>query len=202
MYSLLTLAGGAMEATVATFVAQNLGAGMAHISADASGETALIAVKKPHNQAFAGYANLKGVYADRIVHGVRIGFWLMLGSSLVITALSLLFGRQLLSLLISGEPTRIGAVLDAGQRQLSVIAAGLPVLYMLFLYRSALQGLGRTFVAMLSGFLELAGRFLAVLAFAPVFGIWGVYAADPAGWIGAALILFIAYRTVRPLSTS
>jgi putative MATE family efflux protein len=185
MYSLLTLAGGAMEATVATYVAQNLGAGLASQNAgipEALDKTA-------------------GVYNKRINDGVRIGFWLMLGSSLVIAALSLLFGRQLLSLLISGDATRIGFVLDAGQRQLSVIAAGLPVLYMLFLYRSALQGLGRTFVPMLSGFLELAGRFASVLVLAPVLGVWGVYAADAAGWVGAALAVFIAYRTVRPLST-
>jgi Na+-driven multidrug efflux pump len=159
MYSLLTLAGGAMEATVATFVAQNFGAGK----------------------------------TERIRQGVRIGFWLMLGSSLVIAALSLLFGRQLLWLLVSGEPARIAAVLDAGQRQFNVIAAGLPVLYMLFLYRSALQGLGRTVVPMLSGFAELAGRFAAVLGLAPVLGIWGVYAADALGWVGGAALVVAAY---------
>jgi putative MATE family efflux protein len=188
MYSLLTLAGGAMEATVATFVAQNLGAGMAQSrSSEISNNT----------HTHDGFNHLTDKYAERINDGVRIGFWLMLGSSLVIAALSILFGRQLLSLLISGDASRITAVLDAGQQQLFVIAAGLPVLYMLFLYRSALQGLGRTFVPMLSGFLELAGRFAAVFALAPVLGIWGVYSADAAGWVGAALAVFIAYRTVR-----
>ncbi len=163
MYSLFMLAGGAIEATVATFTAQNYGAG----------------------------------HFGRIRQGVRIGFWLMLGSSVVITALSLLFGRQILGLLISGDPARIAAVLDAGQHQFNMLAAGLPILYMLFLYRSALQGLGRTAAPVLSGFLELAGRFLAVTVFAPVLGIWGVYAADPIGWIGAAALLFAAYLRAR-----
>ena len=159
MYSFMLAAGSAFEASVATFVAQNFGAGR----------------------------------IARVRRGVSVGLWTMLAASAVVAAATLLFGRAAISLLIEGEPARIAVVLDYGQRQLMALAAGLPALHVLFLFRSALQGVGDTRAPALSGFLELAGRLAAVLLLAPVVGIWGVYFADAAGWLLAAILLAASY---------
>jgi Na+-driven multidrug efflux pump len=162
MYSLLMIAGGAVEASVGTFIAQNFGA------------------KK----------------FDRVKCGVREGLRLMLASAAVIMAVVLLFGRSILGLMIDGDPARVAAVLDVGTQQLTVLALGLPIVYLLFLYRSALQGLGNTFLPMLSGILELLMRIASVVLLTPVWGEWGVYLSDPLGWPPAAGLLTVSYYTI------
>jgi Na+-driven multidrug efflux pump len=76
------------------------------------------------------------------------------------------------------------------------MAVGLPFLYLLFLYRAALQGLGNTFIPMLSGFIELIVRIVSVLVLTRYLGEWGVLLSDPLGWPFAAALLVISYFIV------
>jgi len=103
------------------------------------------------------------------------------------------FGRGIVSLMISGDAQKILQVLDYAQNQLYVMAAALPGLYLLVLYRSALTGMDRPMQAMLSGFLELIVSVAAVMILPPVIGEWGIYLALALGWPVAALQLYICY---------
>ena len=67
---------------------------------------------------------------------------LSLLTSLIISAAMFLFGKNILSLFISGEPQQTQEVLAIAFKYLSIMAAMLWVLYFLYVYRSALQGLG------------------------------------------------------------
>ncbi|MCL2361230.1 MAG: MATE family efflux transporter [Defluviitaleaceae bacterium] len=162
MYALIMIAGGAIEASISTFVAQNFGAKQ----------------------------------LDRVKKGVRDGMRLALAVSIVIMLFSLFFGRPIMGLLIEGDPKQVGAVLDYGGRQLMLMALGLPVLYMLFLYRAALQGIGNTFIPFLSGVAELIMRLFSVLFLTKLWGEWGVYLSETLGWPAAVLLLVIAYYIV------
>lgn len=159
LYALLLIYGGAVEAAIATFTAQNYGAKL----------------------------------LSRVRRGVTVARRMMLLSALVIMVLSLVFGRALLSLFIVGEQGQVAAVLDIGMRQLTVMTLGMPALYMLFLYRSSLQGIGDSLMPMVSGFLEFSMRILSVLFLSLSVGIWGAYLADAIGWGAAAIQLYIAY---------
>ena len=132
----------------------------------------------------------------RVKRGVVDCLFMMLISSAVTVAFTLLFGRWILSLLIKGESTQIAAVLNIGMRQLNVLALGLPILCMLFLYRSALQGVGNALIPMLSGFLELAMRIMSVALLTPFWGEWGVFLSDVTGWIAAAGLLIVSYMVI------
>jgi len=77
-----------------------------------------------------------------------------------------------------------------------LMAWGLPFLYLLFLYRAALQGLGNTFIPMLSGFTELAFRILSVIVLTQFIGDLGVLLADPIAWPFATALLMAAYYVV------
>jgi len=116
-------------------------------------------------------------------------------------ALALPLGRQILGLLIDGDPQQVTAVLDVGARQLMLMTIGLPFLYLLFLYRAALQGLGNTLIPMLSGFVELALRVTSVLVLTRFLGDWGVLLSDPIAWPFAMALLmtsyFIVFRKVK-----
>ena len=65
---------------------------------------------------------------------------LSLLTSLIISAAMFLFGKNILSLFISGEPQQTQQVLAIAFKYLSIMAAMLWVLYFLYVYRSALQG--------------------------------------------------------------
>ena len=83
------------------------------------------------------------------------------------------------------------------------MAAGLPMLYLLFVYRSTLQGLGDTVIPMVSGFVELALRVGTALLLPALVGYWGVYLAEIAAWIGAGIFLIVGcYHRLRTVGGS
>ena len=142
---------------------------------------------------FAGQ-NLGAGRTDRIREGLRHSAWIATGVALTITAVMILFGRNLLSLFVEDDPEIVEQVLLYGYRFLIIMASGLPFLYLLFVFRSTLQGIGDTFVPMLSGGVELICRIASALILPLFFGEWGVYFSEITAWIGAAVLLMWGYR--------
>ena len=148
---------------------------------------------------FAGQ-NLGAGRLDRIRLGLRKSAQIAMGMALAVAACMLLFGRDILSLFVQDDPAIVGQVLTIGYRYLAVMSLGLPMLYMLFVYRSTLQGLGDTVAPMISGFVELVMRIVTVLLLPLAIGEWGVYIAEIMAWIGAAVFLVVSYyRRMRLL---
>ena len=74
------------------------------------------------------------------------------------------------------------------------------MLYLLFVYRSTLQGLGDTLIPMVSGFAELALRVGTALLLPKLLGYWGIYIAEISAWIGAGIFLILGcYHRLRIL---
>ena len=74
----------------------------------------------------------------------------------------------------------------------------LPVLYVLYIIRSSLQGMGNTVWPMISGIGELIMRTSAALLLPAVVGETGVFLAEVLAWFGADVILISSYLvTVR-----
>ena len=139
--------------------------------------------------------NLGAKQFDRIKSGVRVSLLISLATSIVISVAMFLFGKPILSLFLSGEQQQIEAVLEIAFHYLSIMAAMLWVLYFLYVYRSALQGLGDTLLPMLSGFAEFLMRIGAALILPIFIGQNGIFFAEIAAWSGAALLLCISYYT-------
>ena len=139
---------------------------------------------------------------DRIKCGLKSALILSICTSLVIAALMFLFGRPITMLFISSDSAALAA--SAGQtayEYLCTMAAMLPVLYLLYVYLSALQGIGNTLSPMVSGILEFALR--VSLAFLVGYTGYqrGIFAAEVAAWLGAAIYLGISYyRNMRKLT--
>ena len=131
---------------------------------------------------------------DRIASGMAAARRIMLAGLLFIMPLMFFAGRRILGLFISGSPEETGAVLDAAVNQMRVCLVLLPALYMLFLYRSGLQGMGNSVMPMASGFLEAGLRAAGALILPRFLGLWGVYIAEPIGWPLMALQLFAAFQ--------
>jgi len=149
---------------------------------------------------FAGQ-NLGAGRLDRVRLGMRRAAQLGVGLGLLVALTMILFGKGLLSLFLTDEdPVKVAETLAVAYRYLCVMSAGLPMLYLLFGYRTTLQGIGDTFIPMISGFVELAMRILCALFLPAVMGEWGVYTAEIMAWVGAAILLMWGYyRRMRIL---
>lgn len=131
----------------------------------------------------------------RIRRGVRVGAATGVATSALICAGMLLFGRGILSAFItSQDPAEAERALEYAWQFLSLMSAFLPVLYVLHIYRSSLQGLGDTFFPMLSGVAELLMRVGVALALPAMFGYQAVFWGEILAWLGADAILLTSYR--------
>ena len=123
----------------------------------------------------------------RIRKGVRSANVLALGSSLVIAAVMLIFGRQITMLFISREdPALAIAAGETAYRYLCCMSFSLPVLYVLYVYMSALQGMGNTIFPMYSAAFELAIRIAAAVLVAHIGFREGIFLAEVGAWFGGA----------------
>ena len=73
------------------------------------------------------------------------------------------------------------------------MASCLCILYFLYVYRSALQGLGNTMLPMLSGVVEFFVRVGVALLLPKFIGQNGIFYAEIAAWTGATVLLVVSY---------
>ncbi len=130
----------------------------------------------------------------RVRDGVRKAGWMAAGTGVLLGLLVAANARGILSLFVHAEPQMEEAVLDGATRFLYYICAGLPVLYLLFVLRHSLQGMGNTRVPFLTGVVELVARISLGLLLPPLMGISGVYVAEVSAWIADTLLLAAGYR--------
>lgn len=130
----------------------------------------------------------------RMKQGVFQANLLSVGISVLILLLVIVGGKQVLLLFISTTPQQTKIVLQYAYDYLFVMAVCLPVLYILYSYRSALQGMENTFIPMLSGIVELIMRVVAAMTLPRLIGVYGIYLAEVLAWMGAAILLYISYR--------
>ena len=84
---------------------------------------------------------------------------------------------------------------------LAVMSICLPILYLLHVTRSAIQGMGNTVLPMVSGIAEFLMRALTAVLLPLAVGETGIFFAEVMAWAGADIILVISYRkTIREVS--
>lgn len=137
--------------------------------------------------------NLGAGKKERIREGVRSAHKLSLSVCAVISISMLIFGRQLVSLFVDGEPDIILQVVDVAYQYLCVMSVFMVALYLLFIYRAALQGMGDTFIPMMSGIVEMVMRIGMALLLPRFLGEFGVYIAEVSAWTGACILLAVVY---------
>ena len=69
----------------------------------------------------------------------------------------------------------------------------LPILYLLYVYRSSIQGMGDTILPAVSGIAEFIMRTCGVMILPVLLGATGIYLSEVLAWLGADLILIPSY---------
>ena len=137
--------------------------------------------------------NLGAGQISRIKKGVHISGFLAFLTSAFISVMMFIFGKHILRMFISGDPAQTEQVLGIAWHYLSIMASVLCILYFLYVYRSALQGLGDTMIPMLSGVVEFFIRVGVALLLPKVMGQNGIFYAEITAWTGAAVLLAVSY---------
>ena len=148
-----------------------------------------------YGYAMVTYAgqNLGAGKTKRISSGLRAGILISMVTSVLITVMMILFGRLILGCFISSEGGSGAQALDIAYRYLFIMAIFLPVLYVLHVTRSCIQGLGNTVLPMVSGIAEFVMRTGAAFVLPMLFGENGILFAEVLAWAGADMILIPSY---------
>ena len=187
-FSVTGLGAMVLQAAINTFgVAQ-----MAGMTAARNVENVACQLPVALGQAMATYAaqNFGAGRLARIRAGVRASVLITVACGVVMTALTLLFGDLFVAAFLR---ERSAEVLAVGRRMLWVTAPFFVPLGLIFIFRNTLQGIGRSLLPMLAGFVEMAMRMGVALGLLHVLGVNAVYWGDPAAWVGAAVLLVVAY---------
>jgi putative MATE family efflux protein len=130
----------------------------------------------------------------RIRMGVFRAGLLVIGVAIVMGILLIAFSSQITRLFVEPGETEVIAMVH----QYFLISGCLYVfLAMLFLLRSAIQGLGLTLVPTLAGFMELAMRAITGIVLVSHFGFIGACWASPLAWLGALVPITTAWVILR-----
>lgn len=140
--------------------------------------------------------NLGAGQHRRIRQGIRSALAIALATSLIVAAVMLAFGRVILSGFISGAPGEAEQALDVAYTYLSIMSLSLPILYVLHVVRSTIQGMGNTALPMVSGIVEFLVRTTAVILLPMVMGSTGIFFAEVSAWAGADVVLITSYFIV------
>jgi Na+-driven multidrug efflux pump len=148
-----------------------------------------------YGYAMTTYAgqNLGAREIQRIRTGVRSACVIGIITSVMISAVMIVFGKWILRLFLSGEASDVESALETAYAFLRLMSLWLPVLYLLHVVRSALQGLGNTVNPLVSGIVELLARTSAAFVLPGFIGGPAVFWCEVLAWIGADLILIPGY---------
>lgn len=127
--------------------------------------------------------NLGAYKIDRIKQGLKDCF--LLSSALaVITGALLLFAPEFLASLMLSDKENIALAVQ----YLRICGSMMWSISFLFLVRNTCQGMGFTFIPMISGFLELIARVIVVIRFTPVLGYSAIALAEVSAWASAFVL--------------
>ena len=187
-FSVTGLGAMVLQAAINTFgVAQ-----MAGMTAARNVENVACQLPVALGQAMATYSaqNYGAGRLGRIRAGVRASVLITVACGIVMTVLALLFGDLFVAAFLREHDTEVLAV---GRHMLWVTAPFFVPLGLIFIFRNTLQGIGRSLLPMLAGFVEMVMRMGVALGLLHVLGVNAVYWGDPAAWVGAAVLLVVAY---------
>lgn len=137
--------------------------------------------------------NLGAGKIDRISKGVKAGMVIAMFTSALIAICMIVFGKAILSCFITVDAGEGAEALAVAYQFLFLMSVWLPVLYVLHITRSSIQGLGNTVLPMGSGIAEFIMRTGSAMMLPGLVGSVGVMYAEILAWFGADLILVPSY---------
>ena len=127
--------------------------------------------------------------SDRIRKGYRSAILIAIATGAVLGYGMILAGHAVTGAFLTGNSAEANQARQIAFHYLFIVCSTLPILYVLHVTRSALQGLGDTVMPMVSGVAEFAMRTFMALVMTGVLGGVSIMYGEVVAWIGADLIL-------------
>ena len=134
---------------------------------------------------------------ERFKKGYRSSFLILVAMALGVMGIALLLRRQLLLLFLDISEAGAAEALEIGMHYLTIIAVCLVILYLIHLYRNALQAMEISVWSMMSGLAECAIRIIMSLVVIKFIGSDALFFAEPAAWLAALVTVFFPYLYYR-----
>lgn len=161
--------------------------------------TAAVKAEQLLTQPFMAMGSTMATYAaqnygqfdvGRIRKGTRIAVIMTVVYSLIIAVAANLLADNILGMFVSEG---VNDILRYGETYILIVSIFFIPLGIIFVFRNVLQGMSFSFVAMLAGVMELAGRTVVALIAAHLMSYSGVCFASPVAWVMADLLLIPAF---------
>jgi len=133
---------------------------------------------------------------ERIRQGVTQMAWLISGVAIVVGVVCIVWGTQMVRA-FAGADAHAETIVHDAHTLLTVNGFVYASLGLLFVFRSALQGMGDARISTISGVIELVLRSAAALALVAPLGFLGTVLAAPLAWFGALAVLAWAWQRQR-----
>ena len=133
--------------------------------------------------------NLGAGRIDRIKKGVRASNAVITGINIVIFVVMWFIAKPLLEWLLRGEQVAVGA----GVLYLKIRCTAMFILTFAAIYKTALNALGKPLIPTVSGFAEIAVRYIFPITMSAHFGFACVPLTDAVTWLMLAILLSAAY---------
>ena len=129
----------------------------------------------------------------RVRKGVRTATVIILLASVLVMGLTLLFRPQLLQLFLDRSQTDGSEAVTFGLRYLTIMVLNLPFLYLIHLFRNALQAIGISVWSFISGLAECGARIIMAKIVVHWIGSDALFLSEPIAWLCAAICVIFPY---------
>lgn len=110
-------------------------------------------------------------------------------TAVIMSCIMLFAGKPILGLFITTSEMDMTVAISIGYSFLRILAFGFPLLYVLYIVRACVQGLGDSFFPMLSSFVQVIMRVGCALFLTKVINHSGIFWGELCAWIGADIFL-------------
>ena len=129
----------------------------------------------------------------RVKSGVRISAVITVIMAVAIALIMLLLGKYFLMLFIKAEEIGAQEALGVANRYLVTMAYFLIVLYLIHIYRNALQAMQISVWSMFSGFVECLMRVFMAKKMIHIIGVDAIFLSEPFSWAAALAGIYVPY---------
>ena len=134
---------------------------------------------------------------ERFKKGVLASTYIVVIMSVVVTTLTLLFRKYILRLFLDINEPGGPEALDIGIHYITIVAACLVILFVVHVFRNALQAMEISVWSMLSGVGEGVARIVMSKVVISWMGSDALFVAEPVAWVGALLFVMVPYFFYR-----
>ncbi len=134
---------------------------------------------------------------ERVKKGVRTSCVIIISMALAVMTVTLFIRKFLISLFLDVSEAGAAEAMDIGVYYLTIITVCLIILYLIHIYRNALQAMEISVWSLVSGLSECAVRILMSKFVISFIGSDALFFAEPVAWLAALITVFFPYLYYR-----